>query len=160
MVALPDGTFMIMNGAQQGVAGFGLATDPNLQAMLYDPTQPINQRFSILSTTIVDRLYHSEAILLQDGRVLVSGSDPEDPRFPQEYRIEVYIPPYLSNGLTQPEYNITDTDWAYGGDYQITGIKLYQGSTSTMRVSLLGGESWCLSIGSVSPKHKLYNSFS
>jgi len=141
MVALPDGTFMIMNGAQQGVAGFGLATDPNLDALLYDPTQPIGQRFSILNTTIVDRLYHSEAILLADGRVLVSGSDPEDPRYPQEYRIEVYIPPYLSQGFTQPEYNITDTDWDYGGDYEITNVHLYQGDTSTMRVSLLGAVS-------------------
>lgn len=98
MVALPDGTFMIMNGAQQGVAGFGLATEPNLGALLYDPTQPVNQRFSILNTTIVARLYHSEAALLPDGRVLVSGSDPETgfPNgtaiFPQEYRIEVRHP--------------------------------------------------------------------
>ena len=61
MVALPDGTFMIMNGAQQGVAGFGLAEDPNLTALLYDPSQPIGQRISILNTTIVARLYHSEA---------------------------------------------------------------------------------------------------
>ena len=59
--SLPDGTFLIANGAQQGVAGFGLAEDPNLTALLYDPSQPIGQRISILNTTIVARLYHSEA---------------------------------------------------------------------------------------------------
>lgn len=59
--ALPDGTYLIVNGAQQGVAGFGLATNPNLQALLYDPSQPVHQRISILNTTIVARLYHSEA---------------------------------------------------------------------------------------------------
>lgn len=138
MVALPDGTYMIMNGAQQGVAGFGLATDPNLQALLYDPSQPVGQRISILSTTIVDRLYHSEAILLHDGRVLVSGSDPEDTRFPQEYRVEVYIPPYLSSGLKQPTFTISGTDWTYGSSHQIT-MQLFQGSTSGMRVSLISG---------------------
>ncbi len=111
MVPLPDGTYMLMNGAQQGVAGFGLATMPNLQALLYDPSQPVNSRISILNTSIVDRLYHSEAVLLNDGRVIVSGSDPEDPRFPQEYRIEVYTPPYLSTGLAQPTFAITNTDW-------------------------------------------------
>jgi len=58
MAALPDGTFMILNGAQQGVAGFGLASDPNLNALLYDPTKPVGQRFSILNNTIVARLYH------------------------------------------------------------------------------------------------------
>lgn len=139
MVAMPDGTYMILNGAQQGVAGFELATEPNLQALLYDPTLPVGQRISKLGTTIVDRMYHSEAILLQDGRVLVTGSDPEDPRFPQEYRVEVYIPPYLSSGLPQPTYNIENTDWAYNGTYSIS-VHLLSGSTSTMRVSLIAGK--------------------
>ena len=37
-----------------------------------------------MNTTIVARLYHSEAIRLQDGRVMVSGSDPEDNVNPEE----------------------------------------------------------------------------
>lgn len=60
MAALPDGTILILGGAEQGVAGFGLADDPNLSALLYDPTQPLHQRISILNNTIVARLYHSE----------------------------------------------------------------------------------------------------
>jgi len=55
---------IISTGAEQGVAGFGLATNPNFEAVLYDPSQPRNQRFSLLGTTIVARLYHSEATLL------------------------------------------------------------------------------------------------
>lgn len=78
-----------MNGAHQGVAGFGLATDPNFSALLYDPAKPVHQRISILGNTIVPRLYHSEAVLLPDGRVLISGSDPQTPGFPEEFRIEV-----------------------------------------------------------------------
>ena len=89
MVSLPDGTFLILNGALQGFAGFGLANNPNLGAVLYDPTQPIGSRMSILNNTIVARLYHSEATLLPDGRVLVSGSDPETAKYPEEFRIEV-----------------------------------------------------------------------
>lgn len=61
MVGLPDGTFLILNGAVQGMAGFGLANNPNLGALLYDPSMPFNERISILNTTIVARLYHSEA---------------------------------------------------------------------------------------------------
>ncbi|KAF9005041.1 copper radical oxidase with WSC domains [Cyathus striatus] len=147
MVSLPDGTYMIMNGAHQGVAGFGLATDPNLTALLYDPTQPIGQRISILNSTIVARLYHSEATLLPDGRVLISGSDPQTDnpdgtvKYPEEFRIEVYIPPYLNEGRTQPTFTLPNNDWAYGQEYTITNVHLPQGTTSTMRVSLIGATS-------------------
>ncbi|KIM22583.1 glyoxal oxidase [Serendipita vermifera MAFF 305830] len=141
MAALPDGTYMIMGGAQQGVAGFGLAINPNLQALLYDPSKPRHQRISILGTTSVARMYHSEAILLHDGRVLVTGSDPEDNgQNPQEYRMEVYLPPYLTSGLVQPTYTITTRDWVYGGTYNIV-VNLRQGTTAGMRVSLLGAVS-------------------
>jgi hypothetical protein len=58
MVALPDGTYLIMNGAHHGVAGFGLGKDPNLNAVLYDPRKPINSRMSIMANTTVVRLYH------------------------------------------------------------------------------------------------------
>jgi hypothetical protein len=95
MVPLPDGTFMIMNGAHQGFAGFGLATDPNFNALLYDPKLPVGQRMSKLNSTTIARMYHSEAILLPDGRVMISGSDPltnwdnGTVRYPEELRIEV-----------------------------------------------------------------------
>jgi len=147
MVALPDGTYMIMNGAKQGVAGFGLANTPNLNALLYDPSQPIGSRISILNNTIVARMYHSEATLLPDGRVLVSGSDPQTNfpngtvEYPEEFRIEVYIPPYLNQGFLQPTFNISVTDWAYGQQYTITNVKLFQGTTGTVRVSLIGASS-------------------
>ncbi|KAF7361015.1 hypothetical protein MSAN_01131700 [Mycena sanguinolenta] len=119
---------------------FGLASDPNLGALLYDPSMPFNERISILNTTIVARLYHSEAILLPDGRVLISGSDPEDNINPEEFRIEVYIPPYLAQGLTQPSFNITERDWAYGSQHTID-VTLHQGTTSTMKVSLIAATS-------------------
>lgn len=149
MVSMPDGTVMIMNGAFHGVAGFGLAEDPNLTAVLYSPDEPKGSRFSILNSTIVARMYHSEAALLVDGRVLVSGSDPQTnfedgtPRYPEEFRVEVYVPPYLSEGRTQPTYTLpaASKDWAYSGSYTITNVKLFHGTTATMRVSLLAATS-------------------
>jgi len=88
MTALPDGTYLLANGAQEGTAGFGLASNPNLNAVLYDPSKPVHQRMSVMANTTVARMYHSEAILLLDGRVMISGSDPQDERYPEEYRIE------------------------------------------------------------------------
>lgn len=138
--ALPDGTYLIMNGAQQGRAGFGLATEPNLNAVLYNPSKPVNSRMSVMANTTVARLYHSEAILLLDGRVLVSGSDPEDVRFPQEYRVEVFVPPYLLSGAKQPTYTLSSTDLAYGEKFTVT-VNLFQGTTATMKISLLAAVS-------------------
>jgi len=129
---------MIINGAQQGIAGFNLASDPNLSALLYDPSQPVGSRISILNNSTIPRMYHSEATLLPDGRVLLSGSDPQTSGLLEELRIEVYIPPYLSQGLTQPTVTVSNTDWAYGGQYQIH-VNLFQGQT--MRVSLVAAVS-------------------
>ncbi|KAF8862211.1 glyoxal oxidase-like protein [Acephala macrosclerotiorum] len=138
--ALPDGTYLILNGAQEGVAGFGLATDPNYNAVLYDPSKPVNSRMSIMATTIVARLYHSEAILLPDGRVLVSGSDPEDGTHPEEYRVEVFNPPYTLSGATAPSFTITNTDWAYGATVSITA-KIPTGNLAAVRVSMMAAVS-------------------
>lgn len=137
MAALPDGTYLIANGAHQGFGGFGLATDPNLNAVLYDPSKPVNTRFTILANTTVARMYHSEATLLDDGRVLISGSDPEDDRYPQEYRVEVFVPPYLMGNPPRPVITIASGqgDWAYGSTYTFVT------SMPITKVSLLGAGS-------------------
>jgi hypothetical protein len=135
IAALPDGTYLIANGAEQGVAGFGLANTPNLNALLYDPTLPFGQRISVMANTTVARLYHSEAILLLDGRVLISGSDPEDNVNPEEYRVEVFTPPYLLSGLPKPTFTLGSTDWEYNAPVSFT---LTSGSTANLKVSMLG----------------------
>lgn len=140
MTALPDGTYLILNGAQAGVAGFGLANTPNLGAVLYNPMAPVGSRMSIMANTIVARMYHSEAILLPDGSVLVSGSDPQDPVNPEEYRVEKFIPPYLLTGAAKPTFTITNKDWTYGQNVQIT-VNIPSGSTANARVSLMGAVS-------------------
>ena len=138
MTALPDGTFLILNGAVAGQAGFGLASEPNLNAVLYDPTQPVGSRMVIMANTTIARLYHSEAVLLLDGRVLITGSDPEAPGLIQEYRVEVFIPPYLMSGLPQPTFSMSSTDWAYNAEVAFTDTSP---SGGPIRVSVLGAES-------------------
>lgn len=137
---LPDGTYLIVNGAHHGVAGFGLATRPNLNAVLYDPKKPLHKRMSVLANTTIARMYHSEAITLLDGRVLISGSNPEDGKNPEEYRVEVFVPPYLMKGIPQPTFTITNKDWAHGGEYTYT-IESSTSPASSMKVSLLAAVS-------------------
>lgn len=141
MAALPDGTYLILNGATEGVAGFGLATGPNLGAVLYDPSKPVNQRMSIMANTIVARLYHSEAILLPDGRVMVSGSDPEDGTNPEEYRVEVFSPPYALSGATPPSFTIANKDWAYGQVNIPIIANIPSGNLAAVRASMMAAVS-------------------
>ena len=140
---------MIMNGALQGVAGFQGANYPNYNAVMYDPSKPVNQRMSVMANTTIARLYHSEVVLLPDGRVLVTGSDPEmpvnaannyTPVYPQEYRVEVYYPPYLLSGLNKPSYTMTKFDFEYAESFAIE-VTLHQGTTAGMRVSMLAATS-------------------
>lgn len=116
MAPLPDGTYLILGGAQHGVAGFGLATNPNLNALHYNPTKPLGSRITVMANTTVARMYHSEAITLLDGRVLVSGSDPQDEVNPQEYRVETFTPPYLLSGDPRPTFTVSNKDWDYSQD--------------------------------------------
>lgn len=139
MAPLPDGTYLILNGAHHGVAGFGLGQGPNLNALLYDPSKPIGSRITIMANTTVARLYHSEAITLLDGRVLVSGSDPQDGVNPEEYRVETFTPPYLKRGKPRPSFTITNKDWSYGQKITFTLGGAAQNGAIT--VSLLGSVS-------------------
>lgn len=138
MATLPDGTFLILNGAELGVAGFGLADKANLNAVLYDSRKPRHQRMSVMANTTIARMYHSEAVLMDDGRVLVSGSDPQDGKHPQEYRMEVFLPPYLLSGATQPTFTLSETDWTWEAAYSFT---ITSATSGTIKVSLLGSES-------------------
>lgn len=71
---------------------------------------------------------------MDDGRVLVSGSDPQDDRFPEEYRVEVFIPPYLMGNASRPNITIAPngSDWSYGQRYTFTSTQVIAS------VSLLG----------------------
>ena len=72
-----------------------------LTAQFYDPAK---RAFVPAAAPAVGRNYHSEALLLPDGRVAVFGSDPlfsdkANTRLGRfEQRVEVYSPPYLYHG--------------------------------------------------------------
>ncbi|MCJ1367405.1 hypothetical protein MMC16_006538 [Acarospora aff. strigata] len=106
---LADGTIIFVNGANRGAQGFGLATNPTLEVLIYDPTKRLGQRFTTGPSSPIPRLYHSVALLLLDGTLMITGSNPvEQPiltprpgRTPSEdyvtdFRVEIYTPPYLS----------------------------------------------------------------
>ena len=105
---LPDGTIVWVNGCNEGAQGFGLAQNPTYTVLLYNGNQPLGKRFQTGATSSVARLYHSVALLLLDGTLMIAGSNPvqmpvltpvpnqvpsED--YVTEFRVEIYTPPYL-----------------------------------------------------------------
>ena len=139
-IALPDGTMLVINGGLNGTAGYAsstgttlsysqmpygqsLASGPVGTPAIYNPNAPQGQRWSNagLSASNIARLYHSSAMLLPDGSVLVAGSNPSvdvnlTTVFPTEYRAEVFYPPYF-NSSTRPQPKGVPNSITYGGAF-------------------------------------------
>lgn len=133
---LADGTVMWTNGCNLGAQGFGVAKAPTGQALFYDGTKALGQRWSTGQTSQIARLYHSVALLLLDGTLMIAGSNPvEQPilqpvpnktpseDFVTEFRVERYTPPYLSgaNANKRPtNVAIGNKSWNIASTYTIT----------------------------------------
>lgn len=130
-ILLPDGTILFLNGAHIGSQGFGLADDPLLQVLIYEPFAPFGRRWTTGANSTIPRLYHSIATLLLDGSVLVAGSNPnempvvEDDRssdglFRTEFRTERYFPPYLSGSGSD-----SGSDFSRPGNVLLSTLELF-----------------------------------
>lgn len=53
-----------------------MADHPVLKPLIYNASAPSGKRFTTLPSTAIPRLYHSTAILLPSGEILVAGSNP------------------------------------------------------------------------------------
>lgn len=167
-IILPDGKYLVINGGLNGTAGYAeatgqtfsygdmpfgmsLAAGPVGTPAIYDPNAPKGSRWSNqgLATSNIARLYHSSAMLLPDGSVLVAGSNPNvdvntSTIFPTEYRSEIFYPPYFG-AKTRPAPTGAPKTISYGGDpFDLTiPASSYSGSANTAAdktvVSLIRG---------------------
>lgn len=141
MLILPTAEILIINGAKFGTAGWGVARQPSLGPVLYNPGF---RRFQQMAPSTIPRLYHSTAIVLPEGKILVAGSNP-NPGYsfagvlnPTELRIEKYSPYYMYKGYDFRRPRIVGVEngngLKYGGVVKVTfgvatggatGVKLH-----------------------------------
>jgi hypothetical protein len=107
---LPDRTVLVNGGAMMEET----PTDDDLRAELYDP---VANTWRMAAAARVPRLYHSVALLMPDGKVITSGSNPD--RGVEDPRIEVFWPPYLFAG-DRPSCTPAATEVTYGSTLQAT----------------------------------------
>ncbi|XP_024987327.1 aldehyde oxidase GLOX-like [Cynara cardunculus var. scolymus] len=129
MILLPTGDVLIINGAARGTAGWENAIEPALHPVLYEPRKRL---FTVLNPTTRPRMYHSAAVLLPDGRILVGGSNPHvsyqfsGVNYPTDLSLESFSPPYMDDrfayyrpSILSVEYGI-DESVIYGQYFNIT----------------------------------------
>lgn len=112
-VVLPNGKVMIVGGSQ---------VDNELNGASYRPEiwDPNTERWSLMASAEKARLYHSTALLLKDGRVLVAGGGTPGPQ--TNTNAEIFSPPYLfSNGALAPRPSIVSavSDASYGSKVSV-----------------------------------------
>ncbi|CAG8521551.1 13791_t:CDS:2, partial [Acaulospora morrowiae] len=147
VIHMPDGKLLFLNGAGQGYAGWDkgtptdrlhVASNPIKTPLLYDPNAPLGSRFTKMADAKYVRVYHSTAMLIPDGRVFVAGSNPngaycDNCEYPTEYRVEIFTPPNLLNGVPRPTIKSVAGLSTFN---TLTAISVTYGQTITVLVDL------------------------
>jgi hypothetical protein len=111
LTVLPDGD-VLATGGSNVIGGIDPATGV-LPAEMWNSS---TMTWSTMASEARAREYHSTALLLPDGRVLVAGSGHNFANSYAEYSGEIYSPPYLFKGA-RPAITSSPTDLAYGSSF-------------------------------------------
>ena len=107
LMLLADGTVMAIGGTASGDSEAAAV----LAGEIWNPT---TETWSTVESMGEARMYHSSAVLLADGRVVVGGGEAGG-----RLRAQVYSPPYLFKG-TRPVISGAPGSAAYGTTIQVT----------------------------------------
>lgn len=112
---LPDGRVLVTGGSRANNMLRGIAN----VAEIWDPE---TDRWALGAEGRVARLYHSMALLLPDGRVLVAGGGAPGPL--SNLNAEIYEPPYLFDGtsrnIARPSIDRAPAVLEVGRSFQVT----------------------------------------
>jgi nitrogen fixation protein FixH len=108
---LPDGNVLITGGV-------GSTNPDDLPSVEYaaEMWSPTTESFETMASMVTPRVYHSTALLLPDGRVLVGGGGQYQGSSPDQLNAEIYSPPYLFKGA-RPTVTSYPQVLQYGGQF-------------------------------------------
>jgi hypothetical protein len=106
LTILADGTILAIGGTRAADD----ATQAVLEAEIWDPQ---TETWSTVAAMTEARMYHSSAVLLPDGRVLVGGGEAAG-----RLRSQIYSPPYLFRGA-RPTITAAPATTTYGSSFRI-----------------------------------------
>jgi len=113
LTSLPDGNVLVTGG--EGTTNpFDLST----AAYAAEMWSPTTESFTTLGSMKTPRVYHSTALLLPDGRVLVGGSGEYGAGSIDQLNAEIYSPPYLFKG-PRPTVSSFPAVLQYGGSFTV-----------------------------------------
>jgi hypothetical protein len=115
LTMLADGTVLAVGGEQ--TSDETNATTGVLTPEIWDPT---TQTWTDGTPMAVARNYHSTAVLMPDGRVLVAGGghDENNTTDQGQYNAQIYSPPYLSKG-PRPTITSAPNSATYGSTINV-----------------------------------------
>lgn len=93
LTSLPDGTVLVTGGETDKNGG-----DISKAVYAAELWSPQTQTWTTMSAMHTPREYHSTALLVPDGRVLISGMGADFGNVPNETSAEFFSPPYLFKG--------------------------------------------------------------
>jgi hypothetical protein len=110
LLVLPDGKVLAVGGAS--ITSQDPSAPGALPAEMWDPA---TEAWTTMASMAVQRNYHTTALLMPDGRVLVAGSGKNsgDPNGPGQYNAQYFSPPYLFQG-PRPTISSAPAQTTYG----------------------------------------------
>ncbi|NUR94697.1 MAG: DUF1929 domain-containing protein, partial [Kribbellaceae bacterium] len=114
LTMLPNGKVLSVGGASD--TDQHIITTGQLQTEIWDPA---TQTWTNDATMAVSRNYHSTALLMPDGRVLVAGGGhPFQASDPGQFSAQYYSPAYLSAG-PRPTITSSPAGTTYGSTFSV-----------------------------------------
>jgi hypothetical protein len=113
MTVLPDGNVLVTGGV-------GTTNPDDLGNIIYpaEMWSPTSENFTTMASMVTPRVYHSTALLLPDGRVLVGGGGEYHGTSPDQLNAEIYSPPYLFKG-SRPTVTSYPSQIQYGSQFTV-----------------------------------------